>query len=120
MDRRTFRGLVAGITALSLGLGLAHWARAGTRITMGGGAPGGTYYTVVAAMAKVLEDKSGGIQAAVETTKGSAHALRLETLVAPRLTGARRDRGRGPHPLTRPNQEVVGITDRRVGAATEP
>ncbi len=77
MRGRTFQRLAAGLAAISLGLWLGHWAQAATRITMGGGAPGGTYYTVIAAMAKVLEDKSGGIQPVVETTKGSAHALRL-------------------------------------------
>lgn len=77
MRGRTFRGVVAGIAAVGLSLGVLSWAQTTTRITMGGGAPGGTYYTIVAAMAKVLEDRSGGIQAAVETTKGSAHAVRL-------------------------------------------
>jgi TRAP transporter TAXI family solute receptor len=77
MRGKAFRRLVAGTAAIGLGLGVVAWAQAVTRITMGGGAPGGTYYTVVAAMAKVLEDKSGGIQPAVQTTKGSAHALRL-------------------------------------------
>ena len=53
------------------------WTEAADRITMGGGSPGGTYYAVMAAMAKVLEDKSGDIRPSVETTKGSAHAARL-------------------------------------------
>jgi uncharacterized protein len=77
MRGKTFRWIVGGIAAMGLALGSLAWAQGPTRITMGGGAPGGTYYTVVAAMAKVLEDRSGGIQAAVETTRGSAHALRL-------------------------------------------
>lgn len=77
MRATTFRRVVPGIALVGLALWVFPGAQAATRITMGGGAPGGTYYTVVAAMAKVLEDKSGGIQAAVETTKGSAHALRL-------------------------------------------
>ncbi len=41
---------------LSLILFFGQWAQPVTRITMGGGAPGGTYYSVMAAMAKVLED----------------------------------------------------------------
>ncbi|MFQ5946386.1 MAG: TAXI family TRAP transporter solute-binding subunit [Anaerolineae bacterium] len=65
------------IAAIVLSLSFSLWAQAATRITMGGGAPGGTYYSVVAAMAKVLEDRSGDIKPAVETTKGSAHACRL-------------------------------------------
>ncbi|MDA1001339.1 MAG: TAXI family TRAP transporter solute-binding subunit [bacterium] len=68
-------GLVVAVMSLVLFFG--QWAQAATRITLGGGAPGGTYYQVMAAMAKVLEDKSGDIRPAVETTSGSAHALRL-------------------------------------------
>ncbi|MGH2780258.1 MAG: TAXI family TRAP transporter solute-binding subunit [Candidatus Rokuibacteriota bacterium] len=77
MRGRAFRWGTAGVVVVGFGLGILLAAHAATRITMGGGAPGGTYYSVMAAMAKVLEDKSGGIQPAVETTKGSAHALRL-------------------------------------------
>lgn len=77
MRGSTLRRVTIAMLVASLGLGVVLAAQAATRITMGGGAPGGTYYTVIAAMAKVLEDRSGGIQAAVETTKGSAHAVRL-------------------------------------------
>lgn len=71
------RNLGLVVVAMSLVLFFGQWAQAATRITMGGGAPGGTYYAVMAAMAKVLEDKSGGIKPSVETTKGSSHAARL-------------------------------------------
>ena len=43
------------VAALSVILCFGQWVQAATRITMGGGAPGGTYYSVMAAMAKVLE-----------------------------------------------------------------
>lgn len=65
------------LAGLGLIFFLFQWSQAATRITMGGGSPGGTYYSVMAAMAKVLEDKSGDIKPTVETTKGSAHAMRL-------------------------------------------
>jgi uncharacterized protein len=65
------------LAVLGLIFFLFQWSQAATRITMGGGSPGGTYYSVMAAMAKVLEDKSGDIKPTVETTKGSAHAMRL-------------------------------------------
>ncbi len=78
MRGRTFRWVTAGVVVAGLGFGVFLAAHAATRITLGGGAPGGTYYAVMAAMAKVLEDKAGGrIQPVVETTSGSAHAIRL-------------------------------------------
>ena len=77
MRESRFRWGTAAMIVVGVALGIVIATHAATRITMGGGAPGGTYYSVMAAMAKVLEDKSGGIQPAVETTKGSAHALRL-------------------------------------------
>ena len=57
--------LMVGILSLILFFG--QWAQAATRISMGGGAPGGTYYPVMTAMAKVLEDKSGGIKPSTST-----------------------------------------------------
>jgi TRAP transporter TAXI family solute receptor len=78
MGGRTIRRVTAAMVVVAFGLGGVLAARAATRITLGGGAPGGTYYAVMAAMAKVLEEKSGGrIQPVVETTSGSAHAARL-------------------------------------------
>ena len=78
MRRSTVRRAAAATMVVGLGLGVVLAAQAATRITLGGGAPGGTYYAVMAAMAKVLEDKTGGrIQPVVETTSGSAHAIRL-------------------------------------------
>ena len=65
------------IAVMGWTLCFSSWTEAADRITMGGGSPGGTYYSVMAAMAKVLEDKSGDIRPSVETTKGSAHAARL-------------------------------------------
>lgn len=85
MKRQSFLPAVTGgwslrglaVVAIILSLFFFQRAQAAERITMGGGSPGGTYYSVMAAMAKVLEDKSGDIKPTVETTKGSAHALRL-------------------------------------------
>lgn len=78
MRGNTVRRVTAAMAMVGLGLGIVLAAQAATRITLGGGAPGGTYYAVMAAMAKVLEDKAGGrIQPVVETTSGSAHAARL-------------------------------------------
>ena len=75
MMRRNSLGWM--VTAICLMFFLSGRVDAATRITLGGGAPGGTYYAVMVAMAKVLEDKARDIKPVVETTSGSAHAIRL-------------------------------------------